>query len=76
MANPISTITPEIEKFIIDLYNKEKIGAQAISDRLALPIKDGGLNVKISRAPIGKKITKLKSDGVLNMFLIKIEKLL
>lgn len=65
MANPISTITPEIEKFIIDLYNKEKIGAQAISDRLALPIKDGGLNVKISRAPIGKKITKLKSDGVL-----------
>jgi len=65
VANPISTITPEIEKFIIDLYNKEKIGAQAISDRLALPIKDGGLNVKISRAPIGKKITKLKSDGVL-----------
>ena len=65
MANPISTITPEIEKFIIDLFNKEKIGAQAISDRLALPIKDGGLNVKISRAPIGKKITKLKSDGIL-----------
>ena len=30
--------TPEIEKFILNLYNKEKMNS-SISDRLALPKK-------------------------------------
>jgi len=58
-----SNINSEIEKFIINAHQKYKLGADAISKKMALPLNEGGLNVKISRAPIGKRLTKLKKAG-------------
>ena len=43
---------PEIEKQIIKLHQVDKMGAQAIADKLGL-----------SRAPVGKRITALKKEG-------------
>ena len=43
---------PEIEKQIIKLHQVDKLGAQAIADKLGL-----------SRAPVGKRITALKKEG-------------
>ena len=54
-----SNINSEIEKFIINAHQKYKLGADAISKKMALPLNEGGLNVKISRAPIGKSFTKI-----------------
>lgn len=67
-ANPVSTITPEVEKFILQLRKKYKIGAEAISKQLELPVNpenplEGGLGIKISRAPIGKRLAKLLKEG-------------
>ena len=43
---------PEIEEKIIKLHQVDKLGAQAIADKLGL-----------SRAPVGKRITALKKEG-------------
>jgi hypothetical protein len=49
---------PEIEKRIIELHQNEKLGAQAIADKLTQEF-----GIKFSRAPIGKRITALKAEG-------------
>ena len=51
-----SNITLEVEKRIIELHQKDKLGAQAISDKLSEEF-----DINFSRAPIGKRLTKLKS---------------
>jgi len=43
---------PAIEKQIIKLHQVDKLGAQAIADKIGL-----------SRAPVGKRITALKKEG-------------
>ncbi len=53
-----SNITPGVEKRIIELHQKDKLGAQAIADKLSKEF-----NIKFSRAPIGKRLTKLKNEG-------------
>lgn len=53
-----SNITPKIEKRIIELHQKHKLGAQAISDKLTEEFDNN-----FSRAPIGKRLTKLKNEG-------------
>tara|TARA_B100001250_G_C19778774_1_gene780861 strand:- start:896 stop:1405 length:510 start_codon:yes stop_codon:yes gene_type:complete len=58
-----SNLSSEIEKFIINAHQKYKLGADAISKKMALTLNEGGLNVKISRAPIGKRLTKLRKAG-------------
>ena len=45
---------PEIEKQIIKLHQVDKLGAQAIADKLGL-----------SRSPVGKRITALKKEGII-----------
>jgi len=60
-ANPISPLSdPNVLKRIIELHQKNKLGAQAIADKLTKE-----LGFKISRAPVGKQITKLKKAGVI-----------
>ena len=51
---------PEIEKRIIELHQNEKLGAQAIADKLTEEF-----GIKFSRAPIGKRITALKEEGLI-----------
>ena len=51
---------PEIEKRIIELHQKDKLGAQAIADKLTEEF-----GIKFSRAPIGKRITALKAEGLI-----------
>ena len=53
-----SNITPMVEKRIIELHQKNKLGAQAIADKLSKEF-----TIKFSRAPIGKRLTKLKKEG-------------
>ena len=53
-----SNITPEVEKRIIELHQKDKLGAQSIADKL---IEEFDNN--FSRAPIGKRLTRLKKVG-------------
>ena len=53
-----SNITPRVEKRIIELHQKNKLGAQAIADNLSKEF-----TIKFSRAPIGKRLTKLKKEG-------------
>ena len=53
-----SNITLEVEKRIIELHQKDKLGAQAISDKLSEEF-----DINFSRAPIGKRLTKLKKSG-------------
>ena len=48
----------EIEKKIIELHQKYKLGAQAIADKLTEEF-----NTKFSRAPVGKRITALTKEG-------------
>ena len=48
-----SNITLEVEKRIIELHQKDKLGAQAISDKLSEEF-----DINFSRAPIGKRLTK------------------
>ena len=48
----------EIEKRIIELHQKDKLGAQAIAEKLTEEF-----NTKFSRAPIGKRITALTKEG-------------
>ena len=48
----------EIEKRIIELHQKDKLGAQAIADKLTKEFE-----VKFSRAPVGKRITALLKEG-------------
>ena len=50
----------EIEKRIIELHQKDKLGAQAIAEKLTVEF-----NTKFSRAPIGKRITALTKEGKL-----------
>ncbi len=45
---------PEIEKQIIKLHQVDKMGAEAIANELGL-----------SRAPVGKRITALKAEGLI-----------
>ena len=45
---------PEIEEQIIKLHQVDKLGAQAIADKLGL-----------SRSPVGKRITALKKEGII-----------
>ena len=49
---------PEIEKRIIELHQKNKLGAQAIADKLTKEF-----NIKFSRSPVGKRITALTKEG-------------
>jgi len=51
---------PEIEKRIIQLHQVDKLGAQAIADKLTAEF-----GIKFSRAPIGKRITALKAQGLI-----------
>ena len=51
---------PEIEKRIIELHQINKLGAQAIADKLTEEF-----GIKFSRAPIGKRITALKAQGLI-----------
>ena len=51
---------PEIEKRIIELHQNNKLGAQAIADTLTEEF-----GIKFSRAPIGKRITALKAEGLI-----------
>ena len=51
---------PEIEKRIIELHQINKLGAQAIADKLTQEF-----GIKFSRAPIGKRITALKKQGLI-----------
>ena len=53
-----SNITLGVEKRIIELHQKDKLGAQAIADKLSKEF-----TIKFSRAPIGKRLTKLKKEG-------------
>ena len=53
-----SNITPRVEKRIIELHQKNKLGAQAIADKLSEEF-----TIKFSRAPIGKRLTQLKKEG-------------
>ena len=48
----------EIEKRIIELHQKNKLGAQAIADKLTKEF-----NIKFSRSPVGKRITALTKEG-------------
>jgi hypothetical protein len=52
--------SPEIEKRIIELHQINKLGAQAIADKLTEEF-----GIKFSRAPIGKRITALKAQGLI-----------
>jgi len=49
---------PEIENRIIELHQNDKMGAQAIADKLTEEF-DGNF----SRAPVGKRIKALKAEG-------------
>ena len=51
---------PKIEKRIIELHQINKLGAQAIADKLTEEF-----GIKFSRAPIGKRITALKAQGLI-----------
>ena len=51
---------PEIEQRIIELHQNNKLGAKAIAEKLT---KEFG--IKFSRAPIGKRITALKAEGLI-----------
>tara|TARA_R100001224_G_scaffold19934_1_gene9852 strand:+ start:12 stop:1607 length:1596 start_codon:yes stop_codon:yes gene_type:complete len=59
MADPVSPLSnPEILKRIIYLHQVEKLGAEAIANKLTKE-----LGFQVSRAPVGKQITKLKAEG-------------
>ena len=51
---------PEIEKRIIELANNDKLGAEAIADKLTEEFE-----VNFSRSPVGKRITALKAEGLI-----------
>ena len=57
-SNVRKPFASEIEKRIIELYQKDKLGAQAIADKLTEEFK-----TKFSRAPVGKRITALTKEG-------------
>ena len=60
-ANPVSPLSkPEVLKRIIELHQKNKLGAEAIANVLTEE-----LGFKVSRAPVGKQITKLKAQGLI-----------
>jgi len=60
-ANPVSPLSkPEVLKRIIELHQKNKLGAEAIAKVLT-----GELGFQVSRAPVGKKITQLKKQGLI-----------
>ena len=60
-ANPVSPLSsPEVLKRIIELANNNKLGAEAIANVLTEE-----LGFKVSRAPVGKQITKLKTQGLI-----------
>jgi len=50
--------SPQIEKRIIELHQKEKLGAEAIARKLTEEF-----GIKFSRSPVGKRITALKKEG-------------
>ena len=49
---------PKIENRIIELHQNDKMGAQAIADKLTEEFNDN-----FSRAPVGKRIKALKVEG-------------
>ena len=60
-ANPVSPLSsPEVLKRIIELHQKNKLGAEAIANILTEE-----LGFKVSRAPVGKQLTKLKAQGLI-----------
>ena len=60
-ANPVSPLSkPEVLKRIIELHQKNKLGAEAIAKVLTEE-----LGFKVSRAPVGKQLTKLKAQGLI-----------
>lgn len=60
-ANPVSPLSsPEVLKRIIELHQKNKLGAEAIAKVLTEE-----LGFQVSRAPVGKQLTKLKAQGLI-----------
>jgi len=57
---------PEIEKRIIELANNDKLGAEAISKILTKEFKGN-----FSRSPVGKRITALKAEGIIEDIPVK-----
>ena len=49
---------PEIEKRIIELANNDKLGAEAIADKLTEEFEDN-----FSTSPVGKRIAALRKEG-------------
>jgi len=49
---------PKIENRIIELHQNDKMGAQAIADKLTKEFK-----TNFSRAPVGKRLKALKAEG-------------
>ena len=60
-ADPVARIVPggDIEKRIIELHQVDKMGAEAIAKKLT---EEG---FQISRAPVGRVITRLKKAGTI-----------
>ena len=57
---------PEIEKRIIELANNDKLGAEAIADKLTEEFEG-----TFSRSPVGKRITALKAEGIIEDIPVK-----
>jgi hypothetical protein len=60
-ANPVSPLnSPEVLKRIIELHQKNKLGAEAIAKVLTEE-----LGFQVTRSPVGKQLTKLKAQGLI-----------
>ena len=57
---------PEIEKRIIELANNDKLGAEAIADKLTEEFKGN-----FSRSPVGKRIKILRAEGKIKNIPVK-----
>ena len=57
---------PAIEKRIIELANNDKLGAEAISKILTKEFRGN-----FSRSPVGKRITALKAEGIIEDIPVK-----
>ena len=57
---------PEIEKRIIELANNDKLGAEAIADKLTKEFEGN-----FSRSPVGKRIKILKAEGKIKNIPVK-----
>jgi len=57
-SNTRKPYASEIENRIIELHQNDKMGAQAIADKLTKEFKN-----KFSRAPVGTRIKALKAEG-------------